>query len=319
MKILSEQQEAEFFTSISGKGEVPLKFDYITPEGSQGWIDTVNTERAIKSDTVASSEYTLLEENSLFFFSKFGEAKGVNIIDLGCGDGTAAVPIIERALKEKKKVRYVPVDISKGLLDAASKTVEQKFLKIEIKKVLLDFDLGGFPQLNAELRANGYVNLMCFLGSTLGNFSNTERLLSNFRDSMSSKDYLIIGIQLANLLKIEKMLEFYRSEPVRKLTFSLLKAYGVTREIGKFDLTFNEKLSQVESRFTLNKEYKLKIGNEMVSLEKGEALLLFRSIKFGQWNLQKLMSDVGFRIDTVKTNDNASYEIIMCQPLRYLV
>ena len=319
MQKLTEQQEAELFTSISGKGEVPLKFNYITKEGAEYWVETVESERNPKKGHIASFEYGLLQDNSEFLLRNLTQnGKNVNVLDLGCGDGLPCVPILEKAAELSLNVRYVPVDISQELLDVASKNIKKRFPNIKIKKVLLDFDQGSFAQTTSELRRDNFVNMLCFLGSTLGNFSNTDRILSNFRDSMTASDYLIIGIQLANLLKMEKTIEFYKTEPVRRLTFALLKSYGVTRESGTFDTTFNKELSQIEERFILNRNIKLKIGPESVNLEKGESLLLFRSRKFTQWNLQKIISDVGYRLDTVKTGKDASYELIMCQPVRYL-
>ena len=92
---------------------------------------------------------------------------------------------------------------------------------------------------------------------------------------------------------------------------------GIKRSQGDFDVRFNSDLSQVETRFKFKQDTNFKINDEAVHLEKDDELLLMRSMKFSDWGLVKLLSEVGFRIEEFTTSAKKSYALAMCQPTRF--
>ncbi len=310
---LTKRQEAELVTAIQGRGEVPLKFAYLG-EGAYNW-DKIARERN-DGDGINSVEARLLKKRLKDFLSTLDIQKGVNLVDIGCGNGDPASPIIQELISKNIKVTYVPMDISKTMLDLAVNNISSKF-GIESKPIEMDFELGQFSDVMYDIKQNGSVNLMIFLGSTLGNHSDLNRVLSNFRDSMTSKDFLIVGVELTNLAKVSKIIPHYESEGAKNFVTYTIKSLGMKHY--DVDATWNEKHSQIEMRAKFKKDNEVNIANEKFMLQKDESILLGRSIKFTEYTITRLFSDVGFRTELLTTSEDRGYVLTMVQPTRYSV
>jgi uncharacterized SAM-dependent methyltransferase len=314
--LLTRKQEFELITAIKGRGEIPLKFQYLG-EGSKNW-DKIAKYR-LKTGGITAIEFNLLKKKVKLFLDPYSNIKKINVIDLGCGNGIASYPVLEELQRRKIKFKYIPIDISKELLNMAVKNVKAKFGNVECKAFQLDFESGNFSDVIYELKEGDSVNLLLFLGSTLGNFSDRNRILTNFRDSMSSDDYLIIGVELTNLYKIHKILPYYRGKLTEDFLYFIPEKIGIKRKDTIFDVGWNESKKQIEARMILRKDIEVKIGSEKFILEKGEQILLGISVKFTEETLTKLLSDVGFRTELLTTSEDRGYILSMVQPTRYSI
>ncbi len=310
---LTKRQEAELVTAIQGRGEVPLKFAYLG-EGADNW-DKIATERT-EGGGINSAEGKLLNRRINDFLSTVDTSNGVNLIDIGCGNGYPVYPIIEELKNRNINITYVPMDISQEMLDLAVTNVSKDF-GIECKPIQMDFELGQFSDVMYEIKQNGSVNLMLFLGSTLGNHSDLNRVLSNFRDSMTSKDYLILGVELTNFSKVNKIIPHYENKLAEKFVTFTLDFLKIKDYV--YEASWNEKYSQIEVRAKIKKDTEVKIANEKFVLQKDESILLARSIKFTEYTATKLLSDVGFRTELLTTSEDRGYLLTMIQPTRYSV
>lgn len=312
--MFNKRQEAELITSIQGRGEIPLKFAYLG-DGYKNW-EAISKKRS--AGGINLSENNLIKKRVKDFLESFGESKKINVIDLGCGDGSPIFPILDELNRQKIEFRYIPLDISQSMLDLAEKKIKSKF-HCEIKKVLFDFELGNFSDVTYDLKVNGYSNLMCFLGSTIGNFSDRNRVLTNMRDSMNSDDFLIIGVEMTNFSKINKIIPHYSGNLVENFLYYIPSKIGINKKNTNYEVNWNDKESQIEMWSLLKKDQIVKIGNEKILLESDEKVLLSRAVKFNEWTFTKLLSDVGFRTEILTTSKDRGYVISMVQPTRYSV
>lgn len=313
---LSKRQEAELVTAIQGRGEIPLKFAYLG-DGAQHW-DAIAQERGA-GEGINSVEMTLLKKRLNDFLSTVNLDQGVNVIDIGCGNGVPILPILEKLKANGVSFTYVPMDISQEMLDLAVTTVNENIDGVESKQLLMDFELGQFSEVTYDLKKNGSVNLLFFLGSTLGNHSDLNRVLTNFRDSMTSKDYLIVGVEMTNLAKVQKIIPHYETSAVGDLVTYTLEYLKVPKTGYMYGAIWNDKLNQIEMRASLLEDSKITIAGESFVLTKGENILLARSIKFTEYTITKLFSDVGFRTELLTTSEDRGYLLTMIQPTRYSV
>ena len=203
------------------------------------------------------------------------------------------------------------------MIELASKTIAKRFPGTKCKPVQMDFELGQFSDITYDLKEKGSTNLMLFLGSTLGNHSDLNRVLTNFRDSMTSKDFLIVGIELTNLAKVASIVPHYTNSVVKKLILAIPSELGISASSYTYDASWNEKYSQIECRIVSRKDIKIKIASEHFTLVKNENILLARSIKFTEYTATKLFSDVGFRTELLTTAEDRGYLLTMIQPTRY--
>lgn len=314
--MFTKRQEFELITAIQGRGEIPLKFAYLG-EGAKNWMQ-ISKKRETAAD-IHAVEMDLLLKRLESFLGSFATKK-INVIDLGCGDGKKAVKIIRKAIEWGFIVRYAPVDISQPLLDASGENVRDEFPEIEIVPYLLDFELGNFSEITYSLSQGGYANLMLFLGTTLGNFDNANRVLTNFRDSMTASDYLIIGIEMTNFSLIDKILLRYQTEKENNnFLLFIPKIIGYDDPSMKIGFSWNEKNHQIQAHLITLLDTAVQIGEEKFTIEKGERILIGRSKKFTEPIVADIISEAGFRNEILTTTPTRSYLLTMVQPTRYNV
>ncbi|OGH66427.1 MAG: hypothetical protein A3B90_00250 [Candidatus Magasanikbacteria bacterium RIFCSPHIGHO2_02_FULL_41_13] len=311
--MFTARQEAELVTSIQGRGEIPLKFNYLG-SGAKKW-QTIAQKRS--TGGINSTETKLLQKRVKDFLASFENHDKINIIDIGCGDGAPCIPILDELTKQKVSFCYVPLDISSEMTALAEKNIHKRYPKVEIKQIVLDFELGNFADITYDLKAGGYSNLLCFLGSTIGNFSDRSRILTNLRDSMGSDDYLIVGVEMTNFAKINKIIPHYQGKVIEDLIYTVALGIGIKKQSTKYEVLWNDQHSQIEMWTTFSNKQKVKIGDSAFILEKGERILLARSVKFNEWTFTKLLSDVGFRTELLTTTSDRGYLLSMVQATRY--
>jgi len=313
--MFTKKQEFELLTAIKGRGEIPLKFAYLG-KGAYNW-EAIAKERA-KKGGINLIERKLLGQRTEDFLRKYGGVTKLNVIDIGCGDASPIYPILEKLNEKKIKFNYVPVDISEEMLNLAEKKIKEDF-NINSQKILLDLDSGQFSDKIYGLRKKGTANLLLFLGSTLGNFSDMHRVLSNILESMSSEDYLLLGMEMTNLVKAEQLIPHYNAEIVLNLLNFIPRKIGLDNKNSEMLVSWNVSENRIEVKLKLTEDAKVKVGSESFVLKKGELILLARSAKFTEWTFTKLLSDAGFRTDLLTTSEDRGYTLSMIQPTRYSV
>jgi uncharacterized SAM-dependent methyltransferase len=313
----SPRQFSELITSILGRGEIPLKFVYMTEDGARAWGNLAATRGTEGVRGINHVEANLLTSKVDSFLHSFEEGSFLNIIDVGCGEGSPVLPLLESLTTRNVQFRYVPVDISDRMLEVASDTIRQRYSTIDIRPKQLDFEHGNFADITYELRDGYAKNLLLFLGSTLGNQADRHRVLTNLRDSMTSEDYVIIGVELVNLSKTEKLLSQYHGPIVEDFVFAMANTIGLKSTDGDLNVRFNSDQNQIELSFRLKTDTRITIGSDSFILEKDEHLLLARSHKFSEWIFVRVLQEAGFRIELLTTSKEKGYSLVMCQPSRF--
>jgi len=314
--MFSKKQEFELITSLRSRGEIPLKFVYMG-QGARMWDEISKKESC---DGILNMEHGLLMRHMNDFLNTFSGQKKLNVVDLGCGNGIPAIPLIRKAKEAGFEVRYAPLDISRELLDMASRNVSAQFPGISVIPKEIDFEAGNFADIIYEIGSGGYANLFIFFGNTLGNFSNEGRTLSNFRDSMGSNDYLLVGTELANLARIDLIVQRYEEhQPIRRIHMMLPGKIGIKESDAEYEVSWNEREQQIESKIRMRRDVTARVGDERILLKKGERILLMRSKKHTESSLTGLLSDTGFRNEVLTTDKGRAYILALIQPTRYSV
>lgn len=314
-RFLSENQELEFLSALDSRAVSPLKFAYIG-DGFRRWLEIAEKSREERS--IQFEEDLLKTESLPYILREIGrETTAVNIIDFGCGDGIPMIPILEY-LREKTPVRYVSVDISPKMLDEAERNLRDRFPDLNIVKVLFDFEKGEILQELLKLtKESGARNYFFLLGNTLGNFENTEKILTDIKLSMFPNDTLIIGNQISNLLASQRFIEYYRTEEAFNLVSATLKGYDMDCSFEEYSVRWNGNLKQIEMFLRLESDKTIGIAGHRLEFEKGEEILLAISKKFAEETILKTFNDVGFRVDLFTVNKRKNTCIASVTPTRY--
>jgi dimethylhistidine N-methyltransferase len=175
------------------------------------------------------------------------------LAELGSGSSTKTRLLIEAFLRRRGRLRYVPVDISRTILDESAQRLLAAYERLEIQAIADEYE-AGLEHLRSE---NGGPKLIAWLGSNVGNFDRVQagRFMRSIRAAMGSRDHLLIGVDLR---KEAKVLErAYDDDAGVTARFNLNLLRRINQELGgNFEL----------EAFTHRADYRVREGRVEMSL-----------------------------------------------------
>jgi len=302
MKSLNEKQISEFITALKRK-EIPLKLEYLGL-GARRYLD-------FSKIGMYKTEAILIKNNSLSIASLI---KDVNIVYTGCGNGYKIVPLVQALLENKKKINIFLLDISTYMLNAAKRNLSGIFKRgVNIKAHLLDFESGNFASLTRMFRrSTGKNNLLVLIGNTLGNLSERKRILTNFRESMTLSDYLILGLHLRSQTIVDRIKAFST-----KTVFDFVETR--LNEIAKGSYStkiyWNQNTKNIEFRVIFKRNIEIDYKGERLKFKKGCSLLINTVHLFSLREIYSLIRNSGFKVRRKFTDKNEEEIVLLCQPV----
>ncbi|MBD2567445.1 L-histidine N(alpha)-methyltransferase [Anabaena lutea] len=227
------------------------------------------------------------------------------LIELGSGSSTKTRLLLDAYQKIADSCRYLPIDVSGGILKTSVIELQKKYPDFSIHGLL-----GTYEQALSHLESNSLQSrLLFFLGSSLGNFTPQEcdSFLSKIARTLKPRDYFLLGIDLQ---KPPNILEAaYNDSQDVTAAFNLnMLSHLNWRFQGNFDLNlfthqaiYNQTSSQIEMYLHCQKDHwvSLDILNLKISFQAGESILTEISRKFDLATMQKQLATKGLK--TVKT------------------
>lgn len=121
-----------------------------------------------------------------------------DLVELGSGSATKT-QILFRAYGDRP-VRYIPIDVSGGMLKQSALALLAKYANLEIHGLVGTYDraLAHLPAVQQNQR------LIVFLGSSLGNLDEGEcdRLFRQVCDALNPGEYFLLGVDLQKPVEI---------------------------------------------------------------------------------------------------------------------
>ena len=121
------------------------------------------------------------------------DLKNMSIVELGSGDHSKISILLKSIRTENiQTIKYIPVDVSQSAIKNASEELVRLFPELTINGLVLDF----INQL--EIIPSDDQRMFCFLGSTLGNFSDkiANEFLTDLSSNMNVGDTFLLGLDL---------------------------------------------------------------------------------------------------------------------------
>ncbi len=114
------------------------------------------------------------------------------LVELGSGTSDKTRLLLDALTATGQLRRFVPFDVSEGILRWSAAAIAQRYPGIEVHGVVGDFDhhLGRIPA--------GGRRMVAFLGGTVGNYEPVARarLLADLHDALAPGDSLLLGTDL---------------------------------------------------------------------------------------------------------------------------
>lgn len=226
----------------------------------------------------------------------------LDIVDLGAGDGRKTNIVLERALKQVKDVRYVPIDISESAMSGLVKATAEKFPKLKLGGIVAEYFDGLHWLSNTDERKN----LVLFLGSNIGNFNKVQArvFLRQLWEALNHGDQVLIGFDLKK--DIELLLAAYNDREGVTAAFNKNLLKRINRELGgNFDMaayrhyaTYDVFTGAMESYIVSLKAQTVTIKDLQSTFEfdEWEPIHTEYSYKYLQKDIDALAGSTGFKI-----------------------
>jgi L-histidine Nalpha-methyltransferase len=227
---------------------------------------------------------------------------GYEIIELGPGDHSKISLLLNAADGlNLASIRYLPLDISQPALRSSAESLVRTYPDLRVEGYALDF-FSQFEPIQREQPA-----LICFFGSTIGNFEWGEslELLRNISLQMKKGDVLLLGMDLV--------------KPEAVLFDAYNDAQGITAAFNKNILNsvndlidsdfqdadfdhlafFNKAKSRIEMHLVARQELKVSSPHlkEVLHFKKGESIHTENSHKYDTSHIQRIVKETGLRLN----------------------
>lgn len=258
------------------------------------------------------TEISILKKNASQLLHTLNEG---DLIELGSGDCTK-ISVLLDALPSGNldSMRYIPVDISKTAIFKSARLLSQKYPRLTIHGMHADFihHLTSFPE--------GSKRMICFFGSTLGNFSRDAALqfLLDLKEMMEPGDELLLGL---DMVKDKEVLEdAYNDKEGITAAFNKNILRSVNR-YAKTDLDpdlfdhlafYNEEKERIEMHLKARADMEISsaIWPDEIHIHKGETLHTENSHKYSKEHILCFSETTGWKIADIYTDTNQWFSLV---------
>jgi uncharacterized SAM-dependent methyltransferase/ubiquinone/menaquinone biosynthesis C-methylase UbiE len=254
---------------------------------------------------------TACEEEILDMHAKKIVGDSRLFVELGCGSARKAGRLLEAATERHTPIRYIPIDVSDGALEATAQDIRAHFgAKVDVQP-----ELGLFTETLRRIPADQAKTIL-FFGGSVGNMPTLEdsiTFLSQIRDLMMPGDRLVVGFDLQKSEDV--LLAAYNAgaenraffvHMVRRMNW-LLDA-GIDLSALQLGSTYDEEPSYrgMQTR-CMNLKVVTRVPQSVhvehldlnVTLEAGDAIQVGVSRKFRTDDVRILASVAGLRVRTM--------------------
>ncbi|WP_422361845.1 L-histidine N(alpha)-methyltransferase [Reichenbachiella sp.] len=230
----------------------------------------------------------------------FPEQQPFNLIEFGAGDGMKTKVLLKELLNHEIPFDYVPIDISQNALDQLHQSLTKEMPDLSFKGIQGDY----FEVLNKLKESNGRRNVVLFLGSNIGNFTNDEAqsFTSNISNKLNPGDLLFIGVDLKKDPK--KILLAYNDSKGITAEFNYNLLRRINRELGgNFDVeqfehhpTYDPVTGECKSALLSKIEQEVELDGQTFHFAEWEPIHTEISRKYSLKQLHQLAKKSGFEV-----------------------
>ena len=216
-------------------------------------------------------------------------------------------------------LRYVPIDVSGSILAESAHQLLQEYPTLQVHGLVSTYELALQNLHPTPLPGR----MVCFLGSSLGNFSPAEcdRFFFQVAAALEEKDYFLLGIDLQ---KPPAILEAaYNDSQGVTAAFNLNLLGHLNRRFqGNFDPNlfqhwafYNQSAAQIEMHLISRRSHTVSLQalDLTVELREGETILTEISRKFNLQEMQQYLQQQGLTPLQVWNDPQQWFGLLLCQ------
>lgn len=237
-----------------------------------------------------------------------------DIIELGPGDHSK-ISILFSAAEglNLTSIHYLPLDISQAALQGSAESLVKAFPQVEVEGYAVDFT-SQFGLIRREQPA-----MICFFGSTIGNFAwdASLELLQNVSKQMKKGDLLLLGM---DMVKPEPVLHAAYNDD-RGITAAFNKnILNCVNELISSDFNtndfdhlafFNRERSRMEMHLVANRDLAVHSPflNKDLQFTKGDSIHTENSHKYSSEHIQLIVEATGLQLNCTHTDEQGWFSL----------
>ena len=239
-----------------------------------------------------------------------------DILELGSGD-CSKVAILISSVPEAGEVLYLPLDFSESAIKESAIGIVQAFPKVEIEGYVVDFT-SQFDLIRREKPA-----LICFFGSTIGNFERADslKLMQNISSNMKEGDVLLLGMDLVKEEAVlhaayndEKGVTEAFNKNILETVNTILEADFDPNDFEHF-AAYNQEKARMEMHLVAAKDMSIHsryIASDL-TIKKGERIHTENSHKYTPKDIHEIAEAAHLNISNIHTDDKNWFALVELQ------
>lgn len=243
------------------------------------------------------------------------------LVELGSGSSTKTRILIEAFLTRHGGLRYVPVDISRSILEESALALLDDYPGLEILAIAAEYRQ-GLRRMRCEKTA---AKLVLWLGSSVGNFTRegAVRFLAALREELSVQDHVLLGVDLRKQAQVIEAAYDDNAGVTARFNKNLLTR--INRELtADFNLeefehsaVYKVETGRVEMHLRSRRAQVIHIeGLELdVHLEQGETIHTENSYKYSASEIADLADKAGMCIERQWFDSGKNFSVNLLSPV----
>ncbi len=244
----------------------------------------------------------------------------ITLVELGCGSAAKTRLLIEAFLRRHDTLRYVPVDISRTMLEETAGALVRDYAPLDVIAVCGDYEDG----LRHMAEMTDRPRLLLWLGSSVGNLHRPEAaaFLGHIRRQTAPHDRVLIGIDLRK--DPEVLLRAYDDSQGVTARFNLNILARLNRELdARFDLRafrhralYDDARGRIEMHLVSTRPQQVAIGRLglTVHFEGGESIHTENSYKYSLGEIDALASEAGYSVEAQWLDAKRRFSVNLLAP-----
>ena len=256
---------------------------------------------------MAAEEYYLTNSEMEILMEQSGQiSKAIafnrepfDLIELGAGDATKSIHLLNQMVADELDFRYLPIDISENVINNLSNILPDKIPGIKIEGYNGDY----FDMLERISALSTRRKVILFMGANIGNMTVAEAGLfcCKLKGFLTKDDLVIVGFDLKKNPK--QILAAYDDRGGITKAFNLNLLSRINKELGgDFELdafehyaSYDPESGACKSYLISLKDQQVKFGDtESISFHKNEYIFMEISQKYALNEIDELAKKSGF-------------------------
>jgi uncharacterized SAM-dependent methyltransferase len=315
--IFSESEIIEIVRDLEVYREINYKYTY-KHVGAKFWDNFYKSSVRDGTYSTPSRVESLLDKSFEMIVSKIPENYKVNLIEVGPGNSLPIKAFLEKLHKIKKLNRYTVIDISPDIVEMSKSNFQSWIPDVDFRSYICDIEhtmLNNILEIERSGSENT-INMVLYIGSTIGNIKDTSVVLKNIRDGLRKNDIFLLSNSTNMESNKSDFNDFHSAESVELDTW-IPKLIGFETESSKLVYHYEAKSNCKTESFVLDKDYTLvvrELGLEKtIEFMKGEEIFVWRHYMTEPDTYFKELSDCNLKLVAFNTENDFSHIMMICE------